>query len=463
MTGDKPSKKITNILLSAILCVLSVWPLAAVYAEASSAPENDIKVHMKSSEGLQDPPDVTAAAAILLNAKTGDVIYEKNIGKILYPASTVKIMTAIVALENAGLQSEVEISKYVIDQASGNLLSQPMSQGEVFSVEDLLNALLLRGVNDAALALAEFVAGNVTDFVVMMNKKAVELGCTDTVFINPTGLDSPDMHTTVSDMAKIAFHASKIQMIMDITASPKYDIPPTNKYSEPRALPNRNHFVSKSQYPQYYYEYAKGMNYGSTEAGGDCLVTLAEQNNLSYLCIVMKATATPVSGSDTYRINCFGDAKGLFEWAFSIYGYRTLVKTADVIKTVEVRLAANRDEITLHPDKEISVLLPQNVDIEKEIDTVVEIFEEELVAPIEKGQQLGRITVLYNGEEVGSAALLSLSEVEPSNVLYVLDTIKSIVSGSWFKASVVIFIIISAFYVVIGLVRKNKKEQKRFY
>ncbi|MCL1793148.1 MAG: D-alanyl-D-alanine carboxypeptidase [Oscillospiraceae bacterium] len=461
MVFKKADKKTAHILLSALLCLLAVAPLCA---QGTNAPGNDVKVHMANTSGLQDPPDVTAAAAILLNAATGDVIYEKNIGKIVYPASTVKIMTAIVVLENVGdLKSEVAISRYVSDYASGNLLAVRMSEGEIFTVEDLLNALLLRGVNDAALALSEYVAENVTDFVVLMNKKAVELGCTDTVFINPTGLDSPDMHTTASDTAKIAFYASKIQAIMDITSSPKYDIPPTNKYSEPRPLPNRNHFVSKNQYPQYYYEYAKGMNYGSTEAGGDCLVTIAQQNDLSYLCVVMNSTSTPIPGSDSYRLNCFGDAKDLFEWAFSIYGYKTLLKTTDVVKTVSVRLAANRDEVTLCPDRDIAVLLPQNADINNETDRVIDIFEDDLVAPIEKGQQLGKITILYNGEEVGSAGLVSLSEVERSYILYVLDQIKNIVSGGWFTASVVIFVAISAIYVVVGQIRKSKKEQRKFY
>jgi len=451
-----PGKKILGVLLSAVLCLMS--------AGASPPPEGGIRVNMKNAEGLPPPPDVTAAAAILLNAATGEVVYEKNIDAALYPASTVKMMTAVVALENIpDLGGEVVISKYVGSYNAGNLLDPRAKEGEVFTAWDLLNSMLLRGHNDAALALAESAAGSVTDFVALMNKKAVELGCTDTVFINPTGLDSPDMRTTASDMAKIAFHASKIQTIMDIAGSSDYRIPPTNKYPKERALVNRNHLVSKDRYAHYYYEYARGMSYGSTELGGDCLAAVAEQNELSYLCLVMKSTATPVAGSDAPRLNCFYDARALFEWAFAIYGYKTLVKTTQVVKTVEVRLAANRDEVTLCPDRDITVLLPQNVDVEKEIEKVVEIFEDKLVAPIEKGQQLGKITVFYNGEAVGSAYLLSLSEVEPSNVLQVLDHITSIVSGNWFKASIVIFVIVGALYVVVGLVRKGKKEQRRFY
>ena len=450
-----PGKKILGLLLSAVLCLLP--------AAGSPSPDHEIRVNMKNAEGLPGPPDVTAAAAILLNAATGEIIYEKNIDRVLAPASTVKLMTAVVALENIpDLEGEVVVSKYVFDTADGNKLDPRAREGEVFSARDLLNAMLLRGMNDAALALAEYAAGSVTDFVALMNKKAVELGCTDTVFTNPTGLDSPDMHTTASDMAKIAFHASRIQTIMDITASPSHKIPPTNKERGERSLVNRNHFVSKDRYAQYYYEYAKGMNYGSTKAGGECLTTVAEQNELSYLCIVMNSTATPVAGSDAPRLNCFYDAKALLDWAFALYGYKTPVKKTDVVKTVKIKLAANRDEVTLCPDRDITVLLPLNVK-DDEIEKVIEVFEDELVAPIEKNQQLGKITLVYNGEAVGSAYLLSLSEVEPSNVLQVLDHITIIVSGGWFKASIVIFVIVAALYVVITNVRKSKKEQRRFY
>ncbi|MCL2159513.1 MAG: D-alanyl-D-alanine carboxypeptidase [Oscillospiraceae bacterium] len=454
------STKTRLAALALLLCMLLTFFALPVFAESA----NEIKVHMKNTEGLESPPYVTAAAAIIMDAKTGELLYEKNIDKIIYPASTVKIMTAIVVLENVpNLNSDVVISRNTINQTSGNSLPQAMSEGEIFTVWDLLCALLLRGANDAALALAEYVSGSVTDFVALMNKRAVELGCTDTVYANPTGMDSPDMHTTVSDVSKIAFYASQTPEIMEITTLPKYTIPQTNKEREERSLLNRNHFVSKGQYSQYYYEYARGMNYGSTVEAGDCLVTLAEQNELSYLCIVMKSTSTPIPESDTLRLNCFYDAKALLDWAFSIYTYKTVVAISDKIKTVEIQLSANRDTVTLVPDGEIVVLLPQNVDIDKEIEVATDIFEEDLVAPIEKNQQLGKITVIYNGEVVGTANLLSNADVEPSNILYLLDRIKKIVSGAWFGASVVIFVILFALYVAISLVKNNKKEQRRYY
>lgn len=457
-------KKIKYNILPIVLSILSVFSIFLSLPEFTvSAEDNDIKIHMKT-EGLESPPDITAGSAILLNADTGNIIYEKNSRRIIFPASTVKIMTAIIVLENtADLETETVISKYVVDKTTGNTMLYNVKEGEIFTVEDLLNAMLLQGANDAALALAEFISGSVPDFVAEMNRKAMELGCGDTVFANPTGMHSEEMHTTVSDMAKIAFYASKMQKLMDITSSPKYIIKPTNKEREERTLQNRNHFISKAQQTQYYYEYARGINYGYTPEAGYCLTTIGEQTGLSYLCVLMGSTSTVIPETDSERIHCFSDARSLFEWVFSIYSYKTIISTKDKVCSVNIKLAANSDNITLVPDTDIPLLLPQNVDMEKEITTDCIIFEDDLVAPIDKGQQLGEVSVLYNGEVMGTAKLLSNSDVERSNILYVLDQIKVAVSGGWFKASVVIFIIIFAFYVIIGLWRKSKSEQRRFY
>jgi len=458
-------KKTKYTVLAVILIVLTVFPgfFVPVSAEEPEANANGIKVYV-NTEGLDSPPDITASAAVFLNAGTGKTVYEKNSRDEVFPASTVKIMTAIIVLENVGdLEGKTIISKYVVNNTAGNSLDPKMSEGEVFTVENLLYAMLVSGANDAALALAEYVSGSVGDFVDKMNARAVELGCEKTVFANPTGMHSPSMHTTASDMAKIAFHASKMQKFMEISGAPKYTIPYTNKERDNRPLFNRNHFISKAYRTQYYYSYARGMNYGYTPEAGYCLTTVAEQKGLTYLCVLIGSTDSAVSGSESARINCFSDARSLFEWAFSIYSIKPVITKKDLITEVEIDLSANSDTVTLIPGEDISVLLPKNADLEKEITTNCDIYEEMLVAPIDKGQELGRLTVYYNGEIVGSTKLLSNSDIERSFVLYILRQIKNIVSGLWFKASVISFIIIFTGYIIISLVRSNKKEQKRFY
>lgn len=432
---------------------------------ASDLSENndEIIVHM-NTEGLTEPPDLTAKAAVMINMNTGEPVYEKNSDIIISPASTVKIMTAILVMEHVpDLRVKTMISQNVFNNTpvGSKRISNPEAKiDEIFTIEELMNALLLFGANDAALALAEHVSGSVSDFVVLMNEKAVELGCASTVFTNPTGLHDDSMHTTAADTAKIAAYASKIQKIMDISTEDKFEINPTNKTPTKRTVFNRNHFVSKASDTRYYYEYARGINLGNTPEAGHCLVTVAEQKGLTYLCVVMGSTAIP--RADGEIPNSFADARSLFEWVFEIYSYKNIVSVTDKIATVEIRLSANRDTVTLKPDRDIELLLPQNVDMDTEIVTRWTPYEEKLIAPIEAGDILGEITVLYKGELKGRADLVSTANVEQSNVLFMIEQIKNITSRPWFQASVVIFIVLFAVYVVMSLIRTNRREPKKF-
>lgn len=440
-------------MLTALLLTSSVFALDL------SLP-NEIKVNIKT-EGLNPPPDVTAEAAVIINTDTESVIYEKNSTRTVYPASSVKLMTAILALENIeDFEVTTVISKYVADNTSGNNIST--AEGEIIRLIDLLNAMLLFGANDAALALAEYVGGSVDDFVAMMNAKAIELGCKSTYYRNPSGLHNPEMTTTASDTAKIAMYASSFELIMEITSQTRYTIPATNKTIGERSLNNRNHFVSKVQDSQYYYPYARGMNVGSTREAGNCLVTVAQQKGLSYLAVLLGAASSTDPVTSAEKIQSFSDAKSLFEWVFSIYSYRTVVSTKDKIKSVEIALAANKDAITLVPDQDISILLPQNADIEKDIVTTIEIDESLLIAPIAKGQVLGTMTVMYEGSFVGTVSLLSTADVERSNVLYTLGQIEDFVARPWFRASVIIGIVLLAGYIIISVVRRRSKAHKTF-
>lgn len=425
--------------------------------------EDDIKVNI-NSDGVPMPPNITAGAAVLMNLNSGKIIYEKNSSKIVFPASSVKLMTAILVAENVkDLEQQTVISQEVIDKAVGNTLpGSPMVAGEVFTIMDLMYALLLRGANDAAIALAEYVAGSEAEFVIKMNEKAAELGCTNTVFANSHGLHSDAMYTTALDAAKIAAHASTIQHIMDISSTTKYEIPITNKTNSMRSLINRNHIVSKAEVTRYFYEYARGMNSGSTKEAGYCLVTTATQKGVTYLCVILGASSTPIASTGGELINSFSDATSLFEWGFSIYSYRTVLTQKNIIHEVKIELAANKDYVGLVPDRDIEALLMQNTNIETEIVRVYTIYEDKLVAPIAKGDHLGDLVLSYGDDIIGTAKLLANTDVELSNVLYGLARVDAIVSTRWFKASVIIFLILFSFYITIALIRSSRRNRKTF-
>jgi D-alanyl-D-alanine carboxypeptidase (penicillin-binding protein 5/6) len=272
------------------------------------------------------------------------------------------------------------------------------------------------------------------------------------------------MVTTAADIARIALHASGMPLIMEISSAPGFELPPTNMTADARNYFTRNHFVSRVQMTRHFYEGARGMNVGSTLESGWTLVTVAGRpNNLTYLCVIMGATSTYSAALGADIVNSFDDARQLLDWAFAIYSYRSILRRGQHTWTVGIELAANNDEITLVPDEDIRLLLPQNVNTDTEIDRIVTFHEDRLFAPINQGDVLGEITLMYRGEVVGRAQLLAASDVERSEVLHVLDQIRAIVSRPWFMASVIIFIVMCAVYIGITLLRRTRRERKRFF
>ena len=454
-------------MIKKILLILISVLLTAVPVHANSG--NQITVNLENGDGVDSPPDITANAAVIINMQTGSVIYEKNGSRSVYPASAVKVMTALLVVEHVEdasndvtLDTQVVTSRTVVNTRRG--LNINMLEGEIFTVEDLLNAILLHGANDACIAIAELIAGSEAAFVERMNARARELGALNTVFTNSHGLHCPNMVTTALDTAKIALHASAMPLIMYISSATEYEIPATNRTANTRTLLNRNHFVSRAHNPRHFYEGARGMNVGSTDEGGNILITVAQQpNNIAYLCVIMGATSTYSAALGIHTPNSFDDARRLLDWAFMIYSYRTVLRRMEHTWTVRVELAANKDEVTLVPDEDIRLLLPRNINIEDEIERIVSVPQENLIAPIDPGQVLGMVSVMHRGELVGSARLLAVSGVDRSNVLYILHQIRIIVARPWFIASVIIFTVLFAVYIAVSLTRRNRRERKRFY
>jgi len=441
--------------------------LAVLLLAGSAVSANSVIIHLDNLYGLDEPPDITAAAAVIVNMRSGVVLYEKNGSIPVYPASAVRVMTAILTVEhienpsnNISLDTPVIISRNVVLNTTE--LNVNVREGEVFTVEDMLNAALLHGANDACLALAELISGSVPAFVEKMNARARELGAHNTNFTNPTGLHNPEMVTTALDMAKISFHAANMPLIMDISSSPRYEIPSTNMTANPRTLLNRNHFVSRASQTLHFFEGAKGLNSGATPEAGHILITVVGQpDNVEYLCVIMGATQTFSVARDTNIPNSFSDARRLLNWAFSIYSYRTVLRHRQPMKTLPVELSANNNEVTLIAAEEVRLLLPQNMSIDNEIDKIITLNANPLTAPIEQGDILGEIALVHRGETVARANLLAASSVERSNLLHILNQIRTTVTRPWFIASVIIFLIMCAVYIVISIMRINRRDRIR--
>lgn len=232
---------------------------------------------------------MSAASAVVMEASTGTVLYEKNPHEVHYPANITKIMTTLLALENSQMGEEVTFSHdavFSIDRTSTHI---SRDVGEVMTMEQCLYGVMLGSANDCAYAVAEHVGGNYSHFIDMMNERAAELGCTDTHFNNAHGLPDEQHYTSAYDMALISRAAINNSSFRTITGTVKYTIPPTNKHSDPTYIVNHHQMLTNYQgVRDYLYPYCIGGKTGFTEAARRTLVTFAEKDGMTLICVVMK-------------------------------------------------------------------------------------------------------------------------------------------------------------------------------
>ncbi|MBQ3178146.1 MAG: D-alanyl-D-alanine carboxypeptidase [Clostridia bacterium] len=436
-------KRITAAVLAVVQ--LAVWlSVGAAAAEPSSG----------TSGGA--PAVEHCVGAYLYNFENDEVLMEKGMDERIFPTSTVKIMTGIVAIEALGedLQKEVVITKEMLSQVAGNNIG--LKSGEVVTVEQLLYGTLVNSANDTAIALAYAAYGSVEAFVAKMNEKATWLGAYDTYYANPTGMHNDAMVTTVADTAAIAKYAYSLPLFMEIVSTPKYVMAATNS-SDYRNIYNRNCLISKYYNVNYFYKRAIGMNAGSTPQGGYAICAVAEEpaTGLTYLAIVMGAEAV-----DKNLYNYINAIK-MFEWAFTSFTYVEVLRADKIVCELPVNLSSTLDYVTLVPEQAITVYLPSETVVATDIRYSYNTFTDALDAPVETGQEAGTITVLMGDRILGSCALVTTSSVARSEFLYFLARVRSFTEGRFFKAFVVSAIVLTIAYVLIGAHLRERRLRKR--
>lgn len=224
-------RKITSVFLALGLfaSLLFQVPISAEEADQSAAVEASGTISTNSISGWPQASDISSEAAVVMENTTNTILYSKNADEVLFPGSTVKIMTCLLALENTQLTDEVTMTATGVSGVTDGGASISSQVDEVFTVEQCLYAIMVASANDIALQIAEHVGGSVDGFVQQMNSRAQELGCTNTVFTNPTGLPDDNQHTTAHDMALIMQAAIQNESFRTIAAATSYTIPATNK------------------------------------------------------------------------------------------------------------------------------------------------------------------------------------------------------------------------------------------
>lgn len=340
-------------------------------------------------------PDISSPSALLMDSASGKILYEKNINEKRYPASLTKIMTAIIVLENCNLSDVATVSYDSVMTLSSGYVTANLQIGEELTIEQLLYVLMVGSSNDAAIVLAEHVAGSIEEFSNLMNEKAKELGCTSTHFVNPNGVHDENHYSTAYDLALITRYAMQNETFRTLVSTTSYALPTTNKYDrEDRLFTTTNSLLivnNNNRADNYYYKYATGIKTGFTTPAGNCLIASANKGNLELITIVLGAGQTSDGLSQRYL-----DTISLFEYGYQTYTLREAVKSGGIVQTTNIK-NATRDtkKLDVVVANDVYVLIKQS---DKDTALLPEVkLNDNLKAPIKKGEVIGSITYTVEG------------------------------------------------------------------
>lgn len=439
--------------------------------------------------------DLSSQAALVINLNTGLEVFSKNADETVFPASTTKILTAIMAIEACdNLQEIVEVSDSAMSYVDFYSSKAGLEVGEQVSVYNLLGMLMVKSGCDAACVLAEYVAGNVEDFVRMMNAKAQEIGCSDkTNFLNCDGMHLAEHYTTARDIAKITMYALQNPTFLEFWRMKQISVPETN-ISPKRLYVTTNFLIDPNRGGQYYYRYATGGKTGSTTPAGKCLVSTAQKGEAEYLCLVFGA-----EGDNSKNINkAFSDSKTLYDWCFNnLSSTKIAVKDAVVFET-GLKYAWNHDFATLSVKDDVVITLPNGMNPEVALDNdehnkqgfvmnvALVTYDENgneiigeysntvpsLEAPIVKGDLVGKVKYSYRDQDgtvdIVTGDLIVFESVDRNIFSFIFQKLEEFFDSRAFLIVLLILIAIIIIYIVIRLIirsrgRKSAKYRKRRY
>ena len=277
-------------------------------------------------------------SAILIEAKTGKILFEKNIHDRKYPASTTKVLTAIIAIEKCDLSEKATASEAAIAALKDGYTKANIQVGETFTIEELLNVLILQSANEAASIIAEHISGSTKEFAKLMNDKAKEIGCIESNFVNPNGVHDENHYSSAYDLALIARYAMKNETFRKLVVLKECRLPNTEFWNEEQVLEhgerifkNTNQLLNPES--RYYYQYANGIKAGFTTPAKNCLIASSNKDGFEVISVVLHAESTEDNLSARYI-----DTINLFEYGYNNYNIDDILRDFDEneeIKTIE--------------------------------------------------------------------------------------------------------------------------------
>jgi D-alanyl-D-alanine carboxypeptidase len=435
----------------------------AVSAVFAGSPES-----LRAEEYWPQMPEIESPSAVVMEVNTGTVLYEKNSHDQHYPASITKIMTTMLAIENCSLDETVVFSyDAVYGGNEGDTSHIARDYLEELTVEQCLYAIMLESANECAYAVAEHVAeqngGDYSSFVDMMNEKAASLGCTDTHFNNCNGLPDPEHWTSAYDMALIAAAAYQNETFRTITGAKSYTIPATNKHEDPYYCHNHHKMIYPWQGDySYLYDYCTGGKTGYTDAAGSTLVSFAEKDGLTLVCVIMNSTAP----------NHYVDTRTLFDYCFDNFQALNISENETHVTNEAMEHAGvlNNNGAYVALDEDAYIILPKMAEFSDAEFTLDTEGSEDTVAALHymyAGKNVGNAEIVVTGvtaedtpfdrEPENEDPELTVVQIKPILILAVLLAVAALAVLIYFGKR-----FIDNFYVIRHSLEAKREQKNRF-
>jgi len=400
-------------------------------------------------------PDISATSAVVMDAQTGQILYQKNAHKKMYPASLTKIMTGILAAEYGKFNEDITFSYDAIFGIGRDTSHIALDVGEKLKLEYAMYALMLNSANDAANGIAELISGSVPEFSKLMTKKAKEIGAFNTKFQNPHGLHDPNHYTTAYDLAIITKYGLQNKKFKEVASTVKYTVPPTNK-NETRYLLHGHKMLRDGT--KYTYAPAYLGKTGYTHEAKNTLVTVGKKDGLEVIVVTLNNPANYL----------YKDTINLFEYTFDNFERVKLsnkdtfidnIKVVDYVKNKRVELG--NTSLVCKTDSYLT--LPKNYNLDNIV--IKKNLPTEILAPIVKQETtIGTVSYLYEDKEINKISLVPTIEYEAlSPIKFFFIGVVEILKFIGFVVSSIFVLLFILRLMVISHMKKKKRRRKNQY
>lgn len=327
--------KLKHIIIYFFIFCILFFSFSQVFATESNDENLNSTESINDNQEFENEMKIYSEAAILIEAKTGKILYEKNIHDRKYPASTTKILTAILAIENCDLNETQVASESAISALKPGYTKANIQVGEEFTIDQLISVMMIQSANEAANIIAEHISGSVEEFAKLMNEKAKEIGCLDTHFVNPNGMHSEDHYSTAYDMALIARYCMKNEKFREYAVLEEASLPRTEYWQEEqveqngeRIFYNTNNLMQKDS--KFYYPTCIGIKSGFTTPAKNCLVSASNKDGFELISVILHAEATEDGQSARYV-----DTINLFNYGYENFNLSDILEEYDMLEVSE--------------------------------------------------------------------------------------------------------------------------------